>query len=126
MSSATAALWIVLEASEVKDFMKAHHVGPIMPDVFGFSLPISLDGPYISGDLDNVSVAQALDYILQTYPGFWTYENCQEKDGSRTVFLNFFPRIPPGIAKFPWGRGPILSRSLPGASLLAAFARSGR
>jgi hypothetical protein len=101
IGSATEALWTVLETSEVKDFMKAHHIGPIMPDVFGFSLPISPDGPYISGDLNNVSVAQILDYILQTYPGFWTYENCQEKDGSRTVFFGFFPRVPPGIVKFP-------------------------
>jgi len=95
------ALWTVLATSEVKGFMKAHHIGPMLPDVFGFSIPISPDGPYISGDLSNVSVAQVLDYILQTYPGFWTYENCQEKDSSRTVFFGFFPRVPPGIAKFP-------------------------
>jgi hypothetical protein len=101
IGSATMALWTVLATSEVKGFMKAHHIGPIMPDVFGFSIPISPDGPYISGDLNNVSVAQVLDYILQTYPGFWTYENCPGENVSRTVLFNFFPRIPPSIAKSP-------------------------
>jgi len=41
------------------------------------------------GHLRDVTVSQALDYILQTFRGFWVYENCVDEQGKRTVRLSF-------------------------------------
>jgi hypothetical protein len=64
-------------------------------------MSIPLDAPQISGDLENVTVSQALDYVLKTYPGFWAYENCQNDSGGRKIFLRFFPKNPASQFKFP-------------------------
>ena len=64
------ALWVILRAPEVKTFMTAQNIGPALPDFFFASFPIYRDS-HISGELEDVSVEQALDYVLQTYPGFW-------------------------------------------------------
>jgi hypothetical protein len=90
LSCATEALWVILRAPEVKAFMMARNIGPPLPDFFSFSILSGRDSPHISGALDNVTVSEALDYVLQTYPGFWTYENCESENGGRTVFFNFF------------------------------------
>jgi hypothetical protein len=95
LRNATKALWVILQAPEVKAFMSAHNIGPILPEFFFYSIPSARDSPPISGDLDDATVSQALDYVLQTYPGFWTYENCPRENGGRTVFFNFFSTITP-------------------------------
>lgn len=100
LGSPTEALWEVLRAPEVKAFMKRRKLGPILPDAFSYSIPSYPSQP-ISGDLDNATVSEVLDYILKTYPGFWTYENCKGYNGERTVLFGFFPRVPPSVAKFP-------------------------
>ena len=47
--------------------------------------------PHIAGDVSNVTVAQALDYILKTFPGIWWYQNCPATDGQpRTVHFGFY------------------------------------
>jgi hypothetical protein len=51
--------------------------------------PVS-NKPIGAGELEDVTVAQALDYILQRYPGFWLYENCHDQGGGRSVYFNFF------------------------------------
>jgi hypothetical protein len=91
------AMLLVLSTPEVKDYRKAHNIGPFAD---GWIRPgDSASKQRVSGDLYAVTVKEALDYILRFYPGFWVYENCQNKDGKpgRTVFLNFFiadlPRI---------------------------------
>jgi hypothetical protein len=99
MNSPIKALWVILRAPEVEAFMRAKNVGPPLPDSFFFSILSGAESPIISGDLDNVTVSQALDYVLQTYPGFWTYENCQTGNGGRAVFFDFFPRAQPGMSK---------------------------
>ena len=100
-SSANEALWVILRTPEVKHFMADRNIGPPLPDSFFFSIPVPPDTPHISGDLQNVTVSQALDYVLKTYPGFWTYENCPREGGGRTVFFNFFPRVPPSVSEIP-------------------------
>jgi hypothetical protein len=88
-NSPNMALRIILHAPEVRTFMKAQNIGPLsdVEDINEISGPNS---PHVSGELDNVTVSQALDYVLRTFPGFWIYENCTTEDGSRTVFFNFF------------------------------------
>jgi hypothetical protein len=46
-------------------------------------------GPSVPGELNDVTVAQALDYVLQTFPGFWLYQNCQNPDGGGRSRLAF-------------------------------------
>jgi hypothetical protein len=41
-------------------------------------------------DLDDVTLSEALDHVLQIYPGFWIYGNCPSAGGGRTVFFQFF------------------------------------
>lgn len=93
ISSPSQALLLILLSPEVNIFMKTHNIGP-SSDSYGFSFLTRPNSPSISGDLNNVTVSQALDYILQTYPGYWMYENCPSDNGGRTVLLNFFPRVP--------------------------------
>ena len=50
--------------------------------------------PHISGNLDNVTLSEALDYVLRTFPGLWVYENCPSKKRKRAVFITFFRNGP--------------------------------
>lgn len=83
------ALELILNTSEVSAFKRANNIRPF--STAGFPLPgnSSSNLPVI-GELDNVTVSQALDYVLETFPGFWVYENCPGEDGGRTVFFNFY------------------------------------
>ena len=99
--SAYVALYGIIGAPEVGAFMKSGNISLPQRDGHFLTMPILLDAPQISGDLENVTVSQALDYVLKTYPGFWAYENCQSESGGREVFLVFFPRNPASLFKFP-------------------------
>ena len=89
------ALQTILMTPEVIAFRRAHSIGPLAELTRGFPVPGDCcGGPSVSGDLDDVTVAQALDYVLQTFPGFWLYENCQDTRGERTVVFNFFGNDP--------------------------------
>jgi hypothetical protein len=89
------ALLKILNAPEVQDFKKSHKIGE-----FGGGLgwlPGPVEFPYerhVFGELDDVTVSQALDYVLRVFPGFWVYGNCVGKDGDREVFVHFFQRAP--------------------------------
>jgi hypothetical protein len=106
------ALRIVSQASEVTAFMKAHAI-EFPYSGTGGGVPGNLNGkwppgqPRVTGSLDNVTVSDALDHILETFPGLWVYENCP-KDGKQDcrIFFGFayFRRI--GSSKFftyDWG-----------------------
>ena len=81
------ALWPIFSTPEVKAFIAAKHIESLIS-------PQRLGGAGIKrvyGELDNVTVSQALDYVLKIFPGFWVYENCPAKDGSfRAVYVAFF------------------------------------
>jgi hypothetical protein len=88
------ALIAILRTPEVVAFMEAHQ---IEWPFHGGGLPGNFigkwtgDQPHISGSMDNVTVSEALDRILQTFPGVWVYENCpQSKSRKRDVYLGFF------------------------------------
>ena len=85
------ALRAVLFAPEVVAYRKAHRIGPFADRWTGPGDSASKQ-PQISGDLYDVTVQQALDYILRTFPGFWIYENCQAKEAEveRNVFISFY------------------------------------
>lgn len=80
-------LQTILSAPEVKAYVATHKIGPF-PDAWGGSH----SGPHkhqVSGDLYNVTVKQALDYILQTFPGFWIYQNCRSIGGGSDRYVQF-------------------------------------
>ncbi len=88
LNGPNSALEFILSTPEVKAFNKEKNLG-LPSDVF--TAPgDSGSGRRAYGELDNVTVSQALDYILQIFPGFWVYENCPSEEGGRTVFLGFF------------------------------------
>ncbi len=83
------ALEFIRNAPEVSSFTRAHNIRPFSTD--GWAVPgNSGSEPAVVGELDNVTLSQALDYVLKTFPGFWVYENCLRSDGSRTVFFYFY------------------------------------
>lgn len=81
------ALLKILLTPEVQDFKKRLHIGPS-----GFHLPgnaTEVFRPHAYGELDEVTVSQALDYVLHIFPGFWIYGNCTNKEGDREIFVRF-------------------------------------
>jgi hypothetical protein len=86
------AVLAILENPEVKAFKKAHKIGPFADR---FMLPGNCcgGGRVMHGELDDVTVSQALDYVLQTFPGLWIYENCVSEEGERTVYFNLFDAL---------------------------------
>jgi hypothetical protein len=87
---ARRAQGFILAAPEVKSFMKNHGIAwlPIGSPLGLFTIP-SPEMPHISGDLNNVTVRQALDYVLKTFPGFWVYQSCSDEAHNR-VSIHFF------------------------------------
>jgi hypothetical protein len=86
------ALLKILLSPEVQDFKKTHNIGPL-----GFRMPGNATeafGRHAYGELDDVTVSQALDYVLQTFPGYWIYGNCTSKGGDREVFFRFVENTP--------------------------------
>lgn len=87
------AVMAILQSPEVMHFITDRNIVPMG----GWSLPgddsIAIHKPSVPGELNDVTVAQALDYILQTFPGFWTYQNCYDPDGVRTVSFGFLNNL---------------------------------
>jgi len=101
LNNGDEALLQIMATPDVKNYMTVNHIGPVIPDFRLFIGPLSPGAPKISGDLYYVTVSEALDYVLKTYPGFWAYESCENGDKSRTVHLNFFPTVPYSVTNFP-------------------------
>jgi hypothetical protein len=87
LGGTNGALVLILSTPEVKTFRKAHNIEPF-PDAWKGPSDGS-NSRRVSGDLHNVTVSEGLDYVLQTFPGFWVYENCGSEEGERSVYFNF-------------------------------------
>jgi len=87
------AVMAILQSPEVMHFITDRNIVPMG----GRGLPgddsIAIHKPSVPGELNDVTVAQALDYILQTFPGFWFYQNCHDPEGRRTVSIGFLNNI---------------------------------
>ncbi len=89
------SVYDILHAPEVMDFM-AHKIWPAR-SWGGWGMPtgpLTIGGRSLHGELNDVTVAQALDYVLQRFPGFWTYQNCHDPEGRRTIFIGFYDNLP--------------------------------
>lgn len=93
------ALDIILGAPEVQSFIRAHgigqpfdtHSGPLYKLPGMTHIPPRPGLPSISGELKDITLADALDYVLKTFPGFWLYQDCETPDQQRVVYFGLFP-----------------------------------
>ena len=81
------AISVILGSPEVIAFRRDHNIGPETD--WGGGIAYSSDGlvptvPSVHGDLHDVTVREALDYVLQTFQGFWLYENCKNPGGGES------------------------------------------
>jgi len=75
-------------APEVEAFMKTHSIGfeprlinePTQPK------------PHISGQLNNVTLSQALDQMAKTFRGLWVYKECPGTKGNQRIVDLWFNR----------------------------------
>jgi len=85
-----AALSLIVGAPEVNAFMAAQNIGLPPSNAEGISFLETSASPRIVGDLENVTLSQALDHVLKIIPGLWVYENCPSKTGKRVVYFKLY------------------------------------
>jgi hypothetical protein len=83
------ALLLILLTPEVKAFLRAQDI-ELLNNNLAAPGNSGSGGRHAYGELDNVTVSQALDYVLQIFPGFWVYESCPSEYRGRTVLFDFF------------------------------------
>jgi hypothetical protein len=66
---------------EVQAFMKDHSIG-FLPKIIKQGMS---PHPSFSGELNNVTLSQALDYMLKTFRGLWIYEECPATKGNKRI-----------------------------------------
>lgn len=92
--SANAALVHIWVAPEVTRFMKDHDIEKPAFLATGTPPPSTPPPgmPYFSPHpLDDVTISQAMDYILKSFPGLWYYEDCPRTEHrNRIVELGFY------------------------------------
>jgi hypothetical protein len=85
-----SALSAIMATPEVQAFKRSHNIphGPEPVNILSPSPAPEL--PHIAGSLDNVTLRQGLDHVVQTFPGLWVYENCSGRADQRLVFFTFY------------------------------------
>jgi hypothetical protein len=86
IGGATLAMMTILRTPEVRAFMEMHNI-----TTGAFRLEgVNPTQPDVRGELNDVTVSEALDYVLKTVPGYWVYENCTTPEGSRSANFRFY------------------------------------
>jgi len=97
---AVMAMIAIEKTWEVRSFRAQHNIGPKGDWGPDFAWPGNVSPVptrNVLGELDDVTVAEALDYVQQMYPGFWTYENCKNLEDpgkGRIVHFGFYENRP--------------------------------
>jgi hypothetical protein len=92
--SGAFAVYILLNSPEVIAFMDQNIGRKVAWEGWGMPGQIVLDGPSVP-ELNDVTVEQALDDVLQTFPGFWFYQNCHDDPhGKRKISVGFVQHLP--------------------------------
>jgi hypothetical protein len=81
-------LRLITHAPEVETFKKDHGIRQLGETLSEASTPV----PRVSGELNNVALSEALDYMLKTFPGLWVYENCPGSGKDKRVVVFAFYR----------------------------------
>jgi hypothetical protein len=94
--TSSGLLWFIVDPPNQRRGNDGPSLSIILWALFNFSTPGNrFSGkPTVYGKLEDVTVSQALDHVLRTFPGFWLYENCANKDGERTVYFSFVESPP--------------------------------
>jgi hypothetical protein len=83
-----AAIRIVLDAPEVQAYFRENDIE--RSTSFNASMYTTPRGfPTSSGDLRNVTVAEALDRIMRFFPGLWMYNECENGPLKRVMVDGF-------------------------------------
>jgi len=93
----TSAKFAILKTPEVQNFRIEHDIGPRAESGGGFSFEGPLSKPVAQVELNDVTVAEAFDKVLEMYPGYWLYESCRDKDGARIAHFGFYVDPPPSF-----------------------------
>jgi hypothetical protein len=94
------AIIAILKTPEVIAFRREHNIGPEADWRSGGSYPsdaFAPDKPSVHGVLYEVTVREALDYVLRTFQGFWFYENCKDFGIGRRVVMGFIENMPDAV-----------------------------
>jgi hypothetical protein len=76
------AIRTILSAPEVQEYFKQNHIEQGTARM----MPMNSKGaPRLSGDLHNVTVAEALDSIVKFFPGLWIYSECTSGSFRRVI-----------------------------------------
>ena len=90
MAGILIALKTILRAPELVAFEEEHRI----KDNYSLRLEGAVlswsKGPEATGELNDVTVSQALDYVLKTFPGYWVYEDGSCENGDRAVRFTFY------------------------------------
>lgn len=92
--SGPMAVYALLNTPEVIAFME-QNIGRKVP-WGGWGMPgqLALEGPTVP-ELNDVTVEQALNKVLETFHGFWQYQNCHDPQGRRMISVGFVINLPP-------------------------------
>jgi hypothetical protein len=86
--SGAMAVYLVLNSPEVITFMEQNIGRMVAWEGWGMPGQIVIHGPSVP-ELHDVTVEQALDHVMQTFPGFWFYQNCHDPHGRRKISVGF-------------------------------------
>lgn len=86
IGGAPLAMMTILDTPEVRAFMETHNITTAAFRLEG----VSPNQPDVRGELNDVTVSEALDYVLKTVPGYWVYENCTTPEGARSANFRFY------------------------------------
>lgn len=87
------ALAFITHAPEVEAFTKKHGIGWQSTP---FTEAFSTAKPYVSGELNNVTLSDALDYVAKSFHGLWIYKECPSNQKNRRVVHIWFYRTESG------------------------------
>jgi hypothetical protein len=83
----TLVLDFITGAPEVQAFMKDHSIGR-EPKMINEAMSAH---PGFSGELNNVTLTQVLDYMVKTFRGLWVYKECPgNRENKRIVDFSFY------------------------------------
>jgi len=92
--SGPMAVYALLNMPEVIAFMDQNIGRKVQWEDWGMPGQLVLEGPSVP-ELNDVTVEQALNEVLQTFPGFWSYQNCHDPQGRRKISVGFVINLPP-------------------------------
>jgi hypothetical protein len=87
LMASAAMLRAILRAPEVVAFMESNQlVFPFNGTGGSFDIESSAEsGPHFDIDMNNLTLAEALDKVLETFPGLWLYEICTRNGEKKSV-----------------------------------------